>query len=481
MPYKKISGLSALTAITDDDLLVVVDSPGSGPTTRKMTWAQILAYFATGSNVITVTNAGLHILDTDASHDLVIKAGSNLTADRILTITTGDAARSVSLGGDVAFAGAFATSGGHAVTLTTTGATAITLPISGTLATTSDKLSAFAATTSAELAGVISDETGSGALVFATSPTLVTPTLGEATATSINKVAITAPAVGSTLTIQNGFTLLVSGNATVNQDLSTTANVQHARLGVGVSPSYLLHVSQSLADANIQVYAAFVRNWTTVTSSANRGTTAYYCDSTYHAVSAGVTNSGSVVAIAGAVNVNTANFAGAINAQQAFRAQAGISAATAGAVITNATGYYAIVYNSVAGTTITNAYGLYVDVTQNTGTITNRWGVYVDTGALGGNYFSTNVGIGQLTFGSSATRTLAMGNGAAPSTSPADAFQMYSADQAAGNACPHFRTENGGVVKLYQQTAIADAAGGDEVAKINAILGVLRNAGLIGT
>jgi hypothetical protein len=46
------------------------------------------------------------------------------------------------------------------------------------LVVTTDKLSALAATTSAELAGVISDETGSGALVFATSPTLVTPILG---------------------------------------------------------------------------------------------------------------------------------------------------------------------------------------------------------------------------------------------------------------------------------------------------------------
>jgi hypothetical protein len=36
---------------------------------------------------------------------------------------------------------------------------------------------------------------------------------------------------------------------------------------------------------------------------------------------------------------------------------------------------------------------------------------------------------------------------------------MYSADQAAGNACPHFRTENGGIVKLYQETTgVAEAA-----------------------
>lgn len=50
---------------------------------------------------------------------------------------------------------------------------------------TTNPLSQFAATTSAQLAGVISDETGSGALVFATSPTLVTPELGVATASRI--------------------------------------------------------------------------------------------------------------------------------------------------------------------------------------------------------------------------------------------------------------------------------------------------------
>lgn len=47
---------------------------------------------------ITLANTGLHILDTDASHDLIIKPGSDLTADRILTITTGDAARTITLG-----------------------------------------------------------------------------------------------------------------------------------------------------------------------------------------------------------------------------------------------------------------------------------------------------------------------------------------------------------------------------------------------
>jgi hypothetical protein len=73
---------------------------------------------------------------------------------------------------------------------TATSINGTTIPSTKTLLVTTDKLSVHAATTSAELAGVISDETGSGALVFATSPTLVTPVLGAATATSINGTTI---------------------------------------------------------------------------------------------------------------------------------------------------------------------------------------------------------------------------------------------------------------------------------------------------
>lgn len=47
------------------------------------------------------------------------------------------------------------------------------------------------------------------------SPTLVTPTLGVATTTSINKVAITAPATGATLTIADGKTLMVNNSPTI--------------------------------------------------------------------------------------------------------------------------------------------------------------------------------------------------------------------------------------------------------------------------
>jgi hypothetical protein len=75
-------------------------------------------------------------------------------------------------------------------------------------------LAQFASTTSSQLAGVISDETGSGLLVFNNSPTLVSPTLGAATATTVNKVTITAPANGSTLTVADGKTLTANNTLT---------------------------------------------------------------------------------------------------------------------------------------------------------------------------------------------------------------------------------------------------------------------------
>ena len=57
--------------------------------------------------------------------------------------------------------------------------------------------------------------TGSGSVVLSTSPTFVTPILGVATATSINKVAFTAPATAATLTIADGKTLTANNSVTL--------------------------------------------------------------------------------------------------------------------------------------------------------------------------------------------------------------------------------------------------------------------------
>jgi hypothetical protein len=89
------------------------------------------------------------------------------------------------------------------------GATALEFitPSGGGNAQTANPLSQFAATTSAQLAGVISDETGSGSLVFSNSPTLVAPALG--TPSSLVGTNITGTASG-----------LTAGNVTTNANLT---------------------------------------------------------------------------------------------------------------------------------------------------------------------------------------------------------------------------------------------------------------------
>jgi hypothetical protein len=97
---------------------------------------------------------------------------------------------------------------------TATSINGTSIPSTKTLVVTTDKLSTLAATTSAELAGVISDETGSGSLVFATSPTLVTPNLGTPSAISLTnatnvpsdatKAPLASPTFTGTVTIPTG-------------------------------------------------------------------------------------------------------------------------------------------------------------------------------------------------------------------------------------------------------------------------------------
>jgi len=68
----------------------------------------------------------------------------------------------------------------------------------------------------------------------------------------------------------------------------------------------------------------------------------------------------------------------------------------------------------------------------------NKGASYTDAMILNG---SNNLGLGTSTFGTSATRTFAIGSGTAPTTGPADTIQIYSSDLSAGNTMLSIFTE----------------------------------------
>lgn len=129
------------------------------------------------------------------------------------------ASSTITLGGALSFLGAFTTA------FTVTGNTTITLPTSGTLYGT-----ATGSISSAQLLNSLSDETGTGNVVFNTTPTFITSILTSSTTFALlNTTATTINAFGAatTLNIGNaaGITnlagaLVVGGNLTVNGTLT---------------------------------------------------------------------------------------------------------------------------------------------------------------------------------------------------------------------------------------------------------------------
>lgn len=129
-------------------------------------------------------------------------------------------------------------------------------------ALTTNPLSQFAATTSSQLAGVISDETGTGKLVFATSPMLTTPTLGAATVTSVNGNTITTGTgtlTLSTFTLTAAGTASVSGTNTGDQTIPAAANPSGL---IGMSAVNGVATTFDRSDSTHAIDPAIAPTWT---------------------------------------------------------------------------------------------------------------------------------------------------------------------------------------------------------------------------
>ena len=157
-------------------------------------------------------------------------------------------------------------------TLTGTAAEFDTACSDDNFAFVSDNLSVFAATTSAQLLGVISDPTGTGLAVFGTSPTIATPNIDAGTVDSLTALSIrstgaafdltiataTVFTAGRTLTIDPGDsarTLTLSGNPTLadwfDQSVKTTANPTFGNLTITSFAANWTNAGRTIADLGI--------------------------------------------------------------------------------------------------------------------------------------------------------------------------------------------------------------------------------------
>jgi len=266
------------------------------PLTTGVTGTLPVAYGGTGvttstgsGNVVLSTSPTLvtPILGTPTSGNL-----ANCTFPILNQNTTGTAAN---VTGTVAVA-----NGGTGVT-TSTGTGSVVLSTSPTLVTpvlgtpTSGNFSTgtftwptFNQNTTGTAAGLsatlavtsggtgVTTSTGSGSNVLNTSPTLVTPTLGVASATSINKVALTAPATGSTLTIADGKTLTANNSLTLAGADSTTMTFPSSSAtvaGLGIAQSFTKTQSftpYALTDGASIAWDVSLGQKSTVTIAGNR-------------------------------------------------------------------------------------------------------------------------------------------------------------------------------------------------------------------
>lgn len=127
-----------------------------------------------------------------------------------------------------------------------------------TFALTSGNLSQFAATTSAQLLGVLSDETGSGLAVFGTSPSLTTPTIAGA---SLSGTFSGTPTFSGGVTFSNTLTPSQT-NGIVGTTTNNNANA--GAVGEYISSTVLVGSAVSLTSptaANVTSIVLTAGDW----------------------------------------------------------------------------------------------------------------------------------------------------------------------------------------------------------------------------
>lgn len=108
----------------------------------------------------------------------------------------------------------------------------------------------------------VTTSTGTGSVVLSNSPTLVTPVLGAATATTINNVTFTAPAANATLTLANNKTLTANNSLTLAGTDGKTLTLNNSLTLAGTDATVMTFPSTTATIARIDAAQTFAGNQT---------------------------------------------------------------------------------------------------------------------------------------------------------------------------------------------------------------------------